>query len=104
MVISWAFSVQFWILFSGDTLTLAYIGVDIALALAFFSMSRGRWFPVPLFFLHAALVLFHTYTLIIDQSPFWMIAFLNRSFELALVYITACAMFRVRVRRTRETG
>lgn|GEM_PF-2837535 len=96
IVISWLFSLQFWILLEGDALTFAYLLVDIALACAFYLLSRGSWFPAPLFFLHAVIVVFHFYILAIDQSPFWMLVFLNRTFDMALIYIAACALFRIR--------
>ncbi len=85
-------------MFEGDLLTLSYLAVDAALAAAFFKLSRRSWFPTPLFFLHLLIVFFHLYIVAIDQSPFWMLAFLNRTFELALIYIVVCALYRIRQR------
>lgn len=96
IAISWLFSLQFWIMFDGDDLALSYLALDLALAAAFYHLSRGRWFPAPLFFLHATTVIFNFYVIVIDQGPIWMIAVLNRSFELALAYIIACAVYRIR--------
>lgn len=96
MFISWAFSIQFWLLFKGPHLKLSFLVVDVALAVAFFQLSRGRWFPAPLFFLHLLIIAFHVYALAVAQSPFWMMAFLNRTFDLALLYIIACAVYRIR--------
>ena len=96
IAISWLFSLQFWILFDGDSLAVSYFALDLTLAAAFYQLSRGRWFPAPLFFLHAATVVFNFYIVLIDQGPIWMIAVLNRSFDLALAYIIACAVYRIR--------
>ena len=83
-------------LFDGDALTLSYMAVDAALAAAFYLMSRGSWFPAPLFLLHLMVLVFHFYILLIDQSPFWMLAFLNRTFDLELIYVGVCALYRIR--------
>lgn len=98
LAISWIYSLQFWLLFEGDHLTLSYIALDLAMAAAFFLMSRGRWFPAPLFFLHIIMLLFHLYSLAIAQSPFWMLVFLNRAYDLALLYVVVCAVFRIQRR------
>ena len=69
--------------------------IDLALAFIFFSMSRGKWFPVPLFFLHASLIAYHVYALLVGSGIGWIGAFLNRAFETALIYVMACAAFRI---------
>ena len=99
LAIGWVFAIQLWILFEGDNLTLAYLVIDCVLVWGFYKMSRGHWFPVPLFFLQIITVIFHLYILMIEQSPFWMLAFLNRTFEVAIAYTALCAVYRVYRRR-----
>jgi len=74
------------------------------MAAAFFFMSRGRWFPVPLFYLHGALVAYNAYSLLIGAGPVWVAAFLNRAFELELAYILSCALFRISKISENEKG
>ncbi|MEM8772496.1 MAG: hypothetical protein AAGD92_12680 [Pseudomonadota bacterium] len=98
------FSVQLWMLLDGRALTIAFVGLDTALAAAFLNMSRGRWFPVPLFFLYAFVMLFYLYSLIVEQSAFWMAACVNRTFDAAVAYVAACSWYRIRRRRLSQTA
>ncbi|MEE2690888.1 MAG: hypothetical protein VX640_05020 [Pseudomonadota bacterium] len=93
---SWIASVSVWRWLPQDLRTHGFIAIDVALAFAFFAMSRGRWFPVPLFFLHAALVAYHVYAGFVGSTIGWVGAFINRAFEMALAYVIACALFRIR--------
>ena len=98
---SWALTLQFWIFFDGAMRSVAYGGLDFALAVVFYRMSRRRWFPVPLFFLHGALVVYHAYAIWFDVRYFWIAMFLNRAFEIALFYVIGCAAYRLHARRRR---
>ena len=96
----WLVTLIAWRFARGDLRLALYGATDAAQALIFFYMSRGRWFPVPLFFLYATQVLYHSYTALIGAGPVWVAAFLNRTFEIALIYVMACAIFRLlRLRR-----
>lgn len=83
---------------------LGFAVIDFAMAAAFFFMSRGRWFPVPLFYLHGVLIAYGVYSLIIGSGPVWVAAFVNRTFELELVYVLACALFRISKFSENEKG
>lgn len=74
---------------------LGFAIIDGALAIAFLLMSRGRWFPVPLFYLHGMLIAYGIYSMAVGSGPIWVAAFLNRAFELELVYVLSCALFRI---------
>lgn len=91
----WLTSLAVWRWVPSALHALGFSIIDIALATAFFFMSRGRWFPVPLFYLHGALVAYGAYSLLIGSSAVWVTAFLNRAFEIELAYILACAIFRI---------
>lgn len=102
MVISWAYSLEFWIITEGAARAFLYGIVDLCLTVIFFRMARDKWFPAPLFFLHAALVWYHLSTALIGPNPFWVTMFLNRTFELAMAYIIACSVYRIRARARRS--
>lgn len=95
LAISWAASLQIWMLLGPLDRNIAFAALDAALAWAFFRMSRGRWFPAPLFSMHAGLIVYNLYTTLIDSSIVWIATFLNRAFELALLYVIACAAYRI---------
>jgi len=65
-------------------------------------MSRRHWFPVPLFFVHAVLVVYHLYTIISHSTVFWIHAFLNRAFEMTLFYVIMCTLYRFYALNRRE--
>jgi hypothetical protein len=78
-------------------------GVDCVLAIFFWRQSRGRWFPVPLFFIHAGFLLYYAYTALLTLDVwFWIAAFVNRLFDLVLLYIGGCAIYRIRALRKRS--
>ncbi|MHA7871454.1 MAG: hypothetical protein ACX939_03800 [Hyphococcus sp.] len=58
-------------------------------------MAKGRWFPAPLCLLHAALVVYHVYSIAASSTVFWIHAFLNRAFEAALAYVLLCSVYRL---------
>ena len=98
----WVASVAAWRWISADVRELYYGGVDLVLASAFFAMSRGRWFPAPLFFLHAVLVLYNAYAFFIAAPTPWVSVFINRFYELALFYVSGCAIYRITRLRQKE--
>ena len=102
MAISWVCSLQIWMAFDGAGRSLAFIALDLTLASGFYLMSRGRWFPVPLFFAHAGLVVYHLYTAFIGSNIIWIAAFINRVFEMAVLYVIACAAYRIYLMRARD--
>jgi hypothetical protein len=102
MATSWGFSLQLWIIFDGDERTISFALVDLCLAAAFFQMSLRHWFPVPLFFAHVLLVAYHVYAFAVGSSAFWVNLFLNRIFEMALIYILACGIYRIFALHSRD--
>ncbi len=101
---SWIASVSVWRWFAPELRLYGFAFIDLALAFIFYSMSRGKWFPVPLFFLHAALIAYHVYALLVGSSIGWIGAFLNRAFEMALLYVMACALWRIRSGARKRKG
>lgn len=79
--------------------------IDAALAIYFWERSRGRWFPVPLFYIHVVLLIYAVYASVLGLNAwFWIAAFVNRLFDLALLYVAGCAIYRIRVLRRRAGG
>jgi hypothetical protein len=101
LALGWAFSVQLWIGMSGEAQNIAFVFLDIMLACAFLEMSRGNWFPIPLFILHALLVLHNLCTTFLNLNFVLFAIFVNRAFELAIVYVIVCAAYRIRVLRSK---
>ena len=92
---SWIASVIGWRLIDPPLLYGAYAAVDFALAVIFFQMMRGRLFPAPLFVLHVAMLCHHASAAMIHLPLAWMGVALNRMFELALIYVGGCAVYRM---------
>jgi len=97
LAIGWGFSFQLWIYLDTPARSLGYAALDLALTAIFFQMARRRVFPAPLYVLHAVLVFYHLYTATFEADYYWVQVMLNRSFELELVYIIACAGYRIRI-------
>lgn len=95
----WIYSVFAWRFLDGAELRFAFALQDATLAYIFFQMSRGRWFPVALFIIHVVMLIHHLAVVIFDVPVSMIGLFLNRLFELALVYVGGCALYRIRVRR-----
>lgn len=102
LALNWAASLQFWIALYGFERNFAYFLFELALACAFYRMSRGRWFPVPLFFLHATLAPYHLYAGLTESDIFWMAVFLNRAFEAEILYVIICSVYRIYAQRVRR--
>lgn len=101
---SWIVSLSVWRWVPWSLHMYGFAALDASLATTFLFMSRGRWFPVPLFFAHAALVAYDCYALLVGTRPVWVAAFLNRIFELALAYVLICALFRISKLAENEKG
>lgn len=92
---SWIASLALWRWVGPELRNFGLAGVDLVLAGEFYAMSRGRWFPAPLFFLHAGLVLYYLFASSIGSAYGWVAAVANRAFELEAIYIAGCAAFRI---------
>lgn len=100
---SWIASVALW-RWAGDSELRApcLAGVDLLLAAVFLRMSRRRVFPAPLCVLHGGLVIHYATATVFGSTFGWIAAFANRAFEVAVVYVAGCALFRLRRRARKE--
>ena len=70
--------------------------IDLSAALLFFRASRGRWFPVPLYFLHVAMGGHHALAALFELRGWhWIALITNRFFELGVLYVMGAAIFRL---------
>ncbi len=100
---SWLVTVQIWIAADGLVAEVGYALIELVLAVIFLNMARRRWFPVPLFVLHAALLMYQLWTMLFPMDIFWVRLILNRTLEAEILYIALCAIFRIRtLRMTRK--
>lgn len=93
--VNWAAALQMWLVLEGAALTASYVVIDAITAALFFRMSRGRWFPAPLCFMHGVLVIYHLATLLNTGGLFWEKFVLNRFFDIEIVYVVACVFYRI---------
>ena len=96
--LNWAYTLQ------GPALAASYFVAEVAVTIGFYQISKNRWFPVPLVCLHGVLAVYHFYTVFLDPNNYWVIFALNRLFELEMIYIIACSIFRIRSLSGKQTG
>lgn len=79
----------------GTALALSYAAIDTATAYVLFQMSERRWFPAPLVFLHGFLAIYHLYTVFIGPEGYWVVLMLNRLFDIEILYVAGCGLYRI---------
>ena len=90
----WLCSLLWFWLFSASGDTWGYVVIHFAMAVVFWRMSRGRVFPVPLFLTNALQVVNYGVMTFLGVATWWQLVFANRIFEISVLYIIACAIFR----------
>ena len=84
-------------------LTWGYAVITLVEAAAFWNFSRNQLTPLPLFFLCCGSLTLHLATTLFNFNYWWAAFWMNRLFELSLLYIAGCALFRiVRIRQKRK--
>jgi len=91
----WVFSLAWYWVAGRHGPSWGYAVIDLALAVYFWRASKGRWFPVPLFYIHASFIVYYIYATLIAAPPWWVIMFVNRLFELAVAYVIGCSVYRI---------
>lgn len=97
-------SLLWYLLLAGAGQTWGYAVVDAALAAYFWWESRRRYFPVPLFLIHQLQVVFLLLATVADLQHYWIAMAINRMFELSLLYIIGCSIYRIRALRRKRRG
>ena len=94
----WIGYLTWYLAFGGDGQNWGFIVIDLLLAVQFWRMSRGRLFPVPLFFAYSLQIVLAFMTTVFGTSPFWAAAVANRVFEVSLAYIILASIHRINLR------
>lgn len=104
LALNWLLSLFWWWTSAAQGQVWGIAINDAALALFFWHLSRRRWFPVPLFFAEAVLLCYYACVSIFGVTTwFWISASINRLFDLELLYVAGCSLYRIRaLRRRRE--
>jgi hypothetical protein len=102
--VNWAFTLQLWMIAQGPALAFSFAAVDGATALAMYRMAERRWFPAPLVFVHGFLAVYHLYTAFIGPDKYWVVVALNRVFDVEIIYVAGCGLYRIAVLNRRRAG
>lgn len=104
MALHWIVSLYWWWTGAAHSHVWGVAINDAALAVFFWHLSRNRWFPTPLFFIEVILLVYYACVAIFGvKTWFWISASINRLFDLELLYLAGCALYRIRaLRRQRE--
>lgn len=103
LALDWFFSMGWWWTTAADGQVWGIAVKDAFLAAFFWMLARRRWFPVPLFYAHAILLLYYVVVSAFGfKIWFWISASVNRLFDLELLYVAGCAVHRIRAMRRRE--
>lgn len=78
------------------------IAVDLGLAFQFWRMARFEIFPAVLCIVLLGSVLFTIFALVVSFHLYWTFFGLNRIFELMLLYMIGCCIFRMRTRHQKD--
>lgn len=76
--------------------------LDTILAYQFWRMGKISMFAVPLYLIAIADVVFVVFAQAVELSNFALMFILNRIFELTLLYLIGCSLFRLHVLRLQK--
>ncbi|HBS31008.1 MAG TPA: hypothetical protein DEA40_04600 [Parvularcula sp.] len=85
-------------------MTWGFAVIKFAQAALFWRQSRNEVFPLPLFLLSGLSVVLYLLTTLSGLSYWWIAFASNRLFDLMLLYIASCALFRILRLRQRKKG
>lgn len=104
LLIGWLGSVAWYFLVAPTGMTWGYAVFALFQASAFWKQSQKILLARPLFVFKCVALGLHL-TLTLAHIGYWWNAFLlNRLFELSLLYLAGCAIYRLRTRRDKEKG
>lgn len=92
----WVVTTNFYLFFSGITVTASYFFIEVAMVLALYAQGAGRFFTIPLLIFHTSFALYYLYAYYYNVDWAWAQGSINRAFDLELVYIAGCALYRIR--------
>lgn len=95
--IAWAFGLFAYLYLAGPGYYLVAVMLDTVLMFQFWRMGRVSIFPVPLFYLQLIEIAFIVLAQSAGLSNFATMLVLNRVFEVVLLYLIGCSLFRLYV-------
>jgi hypothetical protein len=99
LAIGWVCTILWWLTMSRTGMTWGYSVIDVFLAAYLFQLSKTRRFPRPLFALHVSAILFQAAGALMSLEHFWVSLAINRYFEVSLLYVSGCAIYRIYLHR-----
>lgn len=97
IAIAWAFGLFAYLYLAGPGYYLVAVMLDTVLMFQFWRMGRVSIFPVPLFYLLMIEIAFIVLAQSAGLSNFATMFALNRVFEVILLYLIGCSLFRLYV-------
>lgn len=104
IAIAWAGGVLWYFFIAPFGLTWGYSLINFSQAAFFWRQSRDKVFPLPLFILSGLSVVIYLLTTLSGISYWWVAFASNRLFDLMLLYVAGCALFRIVRMRHKKKG
>jgi hypothetical protein len=82
--------------------TWGYAVVDVALAAYFWRLSHDRVLALPLYYVHLVCIVHYLVMTLVGADYWWIAMIANRMFELEVIYLIGCSVFRLRRRARRK--
>ncbi len=99
---AWAFGLFAFFYVKVPAYYLVAVMLDTMLAYHFWQMAKVEIFPAALYLILLFEIAFVTFALAAGLSTYWTLFVMNRLFEVTLVYLIGCALFRIHIRRRQE--
>jgi len=100
--ICWAFGLFTFLYMNIASYFLVAVMLDTILAYQFWRIGKKSFFTVPLFYLMMVEIAFIVFSQGVGLSTYATLFVLNRLFELTLLYLIGCAIFRIRLRQVQR--
>lgn len=100
----WVVGLLYFFYFDGPLYFPAAIFFDVLLARVFWRMSQDTVFATPLCVILIVEIAFNLSAIALSIDAYWRLFVLNRLFELTLLYVMGCSIFRIRLRRAARRG
>jgi len=102
--ICWAFGLFAWLYLGVASYYLVAVMLDTILAYQFWRIGKISLFAVPLFYFQMLDIAFIVFAQSVGLSNFMTMFVLNRGFELTLLYLSGCSLFRLHVLHLQKTS
>jgi predicted membrane channel-forming protein YqfA (hemolysin III family) len=102
VALGWCVTFLWFYFFYGTRQTWGYAVIDGAMASYFWRQSKAKLFALPLFYIQMCFVGVNLITTLARTDDWWFAFASNRLFEIELVYILGCSVYRVRKLRKKQ--